>query len=122
MQERGGMLHSIGSFLKGCFRAVSFVFLWCIRWCFNCCMIILALLSSLCTIGALFATGLSSVWLFHGYPFLGITIIGWGGILCGISFTCLCFNLVRRQRGQQDKRFRDGMDIQNHEGQEENHE
>ena len=120
-RKQGGIIRSIGSFFGDCFRGVFFAFLWCIRWCFNSCMIILAFFSGLCTLGALFATGVSSVWLFHGYPFLGITIIGWGSILCGVSFTCLCFSLVRRQRGQQNKRSRDSMDVQNHEGQEENH-
>ena len=91
----------IGSFIGHCFRFLVWMALWCIRWCFNICMIFLGLLGGSFTLCMIFIFGASVVWLFHGYPLLGITLISLGTILCFGSVTYLCFSLLRLRTGRE---------------------
>ncbi|MGP8311246.1 DUF1700 domain-containing protein [Enterocloster aldenensis] len=87
--------HGVSSFLGRCFRLLVWMFLWCIRWCFNGCMILLGLFGGFFTLCMIFIFGMSVVWLFHGYPLLGITLISLGILSCSGSVTYLCFSLIR---------------------------
>ena len=77
-----------------CLRLVLFTVLWGIRWCWNCCMIFLALISAVFTLAFLFLFGVAAVWLSQGYPFMGTSLMGLGLILCGISFTYLSISFL----------------------------
>lgn len=96
-----GVGQGIGSFIGHCFRFLVWMALWCIRWCFNICMIFLGLLGGSFTLCMIFIFGASVVWLFHGYPLLGITLISLGTILCFGSVTYLCFSLMRLRTGRE---------------------
>ena len=94
--------HGVSSFLGRCFRLLAWMFLWCVRWCFNGCMILLGLFGGFFTLCMIFIFGMSVVWLFHGYPLLGITLISLGILSCSGSVTYLCFSLIRL-KGSQDR-------------------
>lgn len=91
----GKICRSIGALMGYCLRLVLFTVLWGIRWCWNCCMIFLALISAVFTLAFLFLFGVAAVWLSQGFPFMGTSLMSLGLILCGVSFTYLCVSFLR---------------------------
>lgn len=103
----GRVCRFVGGLMVGCFRLCLQVAVWCIRWGWNVCMIMLALFSGIFTLCALFGFGAAVIWLAQGYPLAGISLIGLGTILCGGSFTYLCISLMRINRRGDKRRTRE---------------
>lgn len=80
-EKRGpkGVLHSFGSFLGRIFSALWYCFLWCVRWGWNCIMIMTAFFGGLCCMVLLFLFAMLLVWLVQGYPLAGVTLACFGG-------------------------------------------
>lgn len=72
----------------------------CIRWLWNGCMILLALIMGACTLAGIFCMGVIAVLLLQGYPLVGITLASLGGVMCCGSITVLLFCLMRRKNGE----------------------
>lgn len=96
----GGVLHSFGGFLGRIFSALWHCFLWCVRWGWNCIMIMAAFFSGLCCMALLFFFAMLLVWLSQGYPLAGVTLACFGGVLCAGAFTLLCttFLILKKKK------------------------
>lgn len=96
----GGVLHSFGGFLGRIFSALWHCFLWCVRWGWNCIMIMAAFFSGLCCMALLFFFAMLLVWLSQGYPLAGVTLACFGGVLCAVAFTLLCttFLILKKKK------------------------
>ena len=101
-EKRGpkGVLHSFGSFLGRIFSALWYCFLWCVRWGWNCIMIMTAFFGGLCCLVLLFLFAMLLVWLVQGYPLAGVTLACFGGVLCTGAFTLLCttFLILKKKK------------------------
>lgn len=101
-EKRGpkGVLHSFGSFLGRIFSALWYCFLWCVRWGWNCIMIMTAFFGGLCCMVLLFLFAMLLVWLVQGYPLAGVTLACFGGVLCTGAFTLLCttFLILKKKK------------------------
>lgn len=97
-QTAARLFCGIGAFFSGCISLAVWCFFFCLRWIWNICLVIMALLSGSLTLISLYLLAVFLVWLLQGYPSVGITLISLGGVLCGVSFTILCISLLKVRR------------------------
>lgn len=105
-EERPSVLRQFGAAaaftIGSCARGILRLCLWCIRWCWNLCMIFLVLFGGVFALGTMFCFAVLLVWLLKGYPLTGITLILLGTFLCSGAFTFFCFSLICTGRVKQN--------------------
>lgn len=94
----------IGAFITGCFTWILHLILWCVRCGWNLAMIFLTFFDALFTMCVLFCFGTLIVWLYQGYPLVGVTIGCLGLLLCGSATTILFASLILRRDKTVDTR------------------
>ncbi|MGN8800546.1 DUF1700 domain-containing protein [Candidatus Merdisoma sp. HCP28S3_D10] len=99
---KGQKKFSCVSLLYGLWAVCVDLIRWCIRLCWNCFWICVAAGMGLGTVGVIFCFGTLLILCLQGYPLVGLTLMGLGGILSGGALTCLCWGLIRRKKQEEE--------------------
>ncbi len=93
--EKHGFMKGAKSFFTGLWDFCIRAFCWCVRWCFNIALMLVAAFTGIITLLCLFCVGTLFVLLAAGYPLIGVTLACFGGLLMCGAFTVLIALLIR---------------------------
>lgn len=104
-----GVLRWFRRLCCGLLRVGWEVLKWFLRLCWNVFWFCAAVGLGAGTIVCIFCFGMLLILCFQGYPLMGVTLMGLGGMLCGGALTGACWGLIRRKKTQEKEQEKTGI-------------
>lgn len=108
----GKIIGKAGYGMSGFIRAIGLFIVACVRWFWNGCVLLAALITGAITLTGIFCMGVMAVLLLQGYPLAGVTLAGLGGAMFSGSVTLIMFCLLRRKNRENGQPVEKEVEVQ----------